>query len=99
MNDDKLIGIAMIDFSKAFDTVSHRALLLKLRIYRVTGVALQRFQSYLSDRQQRVCFGNAQSSWTQIQRGVPQGSILGPLLFTIHVNDLPKTITLGSTTQ
>ena len=49
LNDDKLTGIAMIDFSKAFDTVGHQVLLWKLRIYGITGIALQWFQSYLSD--------------------------------------------------
>ena len=92
LDDNKLVGVVMVDLSKAFDMVNHSALLKKMERYGVRGQELRWFHNYLSGRQQRVCLGEEKSGWTDIKKGVPQGSILGPLLFTIYVNDLPKTI-------
>ena len=79
-----------IDLRKAFDTVDHKILLTKLEHLGIRGPVLQLFKSYLEDRKQFVVFGNSESPPQAVEIGVPQGSILGPLLFIIYVNDLPN---------
>ena len=85
------------DYSSAFTSVSHRLLLHKLQhSFNISGPALGWIESYLSQRTQRVVLDGKHSDWTPVQSGVPEGSILGPLLFTCYVADLPQHLETSS---
>ena len=89
----KTTDIAILDFSKAFDVVPHRRLLQKLSFYGIRGKTLAWFEAFLVGRVQRVAVNGSTSPWLPVGSGVPQGTVLGPHLFILYINDITQSVT------
>jgi len=86
------IDVIYLDLAKAFDSVPHYRLLLKLKSYGVNGTVLEWIKNFLMERRQQVMVAGTGSQWAPVLSGVPQGSVLGPLLFICYINDMPETV-------
>src|SRR6267154_3744066 len=92
MDGHKEVDVIFLDFQKAFDKVPHKRLLAKLKSFVIIEKVYIWIERWLFGRKQRVVLNGSFSEWKSVTRGVPQGSVLGPLLFIIFVNDMDQSV-------
>ena len=92
LNSRQIAGVCLLDMSAAFDVVDHNLLLQKLDLYGFNEDTIAWFKSYLNNRRQTVSINGSLSKLLPVTSGVPQGSILGPLLYTLYTNELPDIV-------
>ena len=96
LNRNKQVDVLVLDFSKAFDTVAHQRLLLKLDHYGIRDKTLGWIRTWLTNRKQRVVVDGDKSEESSVTSGVPQGTVLGPLMFLLHINDIGDNVSKGT---
>ena len=92
VDEGKQVDTIYLDIRKAFDSISHRRLLQKLEAYGIEGEVLVWVRDFLKGRRQRVMLNGKSSDWMDVSSGVPQGSVLSPVLFIIYINDMPDML-------